>query len=349
MKKISSKKIVAILTCCVILLMSIPIQSFAYYDPIRIFVNNQQVSSDVEPVIINSRTMVPLRVISESLHANVYWDNSTRSVTIKKGTDTIVMSIGNSWFQKNSSSEQLDSPPVIKNNRTLVPIRAIASAFNLHVAWVNDQRSVQIFDDMHPPFRIDKKEVYTTDNGWSERVFIVPENSGVFTPDSSIAIPSNLFLCSITQNDKKNFSITPLSPGTLDITFQMKIDNEIIREKMEMTIYPGYEKWSDIPDFSRMCNVSPYTSIEDGGQTLYVYDTAKISPTDYANFITAMKNLNYVVEDTSVSNDGKMRMTYYVRMGGTVVEGRIAFGMLDFNGKSYALFSGIGFRTSGRS
>ena len=74
MKKISSKKIVAILTCCVILLMSIPIQSFAYYDPIRIFVNNQQVSSDVEPVIINSRTMVPLRVISESLHANVYWD-----------------------------------------------------------------------------------------------------------------------------------------------------------------------------------------------------------------------------------------------------------------------------------
>ena len=52
MKKLSSKKIVAIFTCCVILLMSIPIQSFAYYDPIRIFVNNQQVSSDVEPVII---------------------------------------------------------------------------------------------------------------------------------------------------------------------------------------------------------------------------------------------------------------------------------------------------------
>ena len=51
-------------------------------DDIRIFVNGIQVFSDVPPQLINGRTMIPIRAVSEALGAEVTWDNSTRSVKI---------------------------------------------------------------------------------------------------------------------------------------------------------------------------------------------------------------------------------------------------------------------------
>jgi hypothetical protein len=50
-------------------------------------VNGQKVAIDpdnnlIKPVIVNSRTYVPLRFVSENLGCTVSWDNSTRTVTI---------------------------------------------------------------------------------------------------------------------------------------------------------------------------------------------------------------------------------------------------------------------------
>ncbi len=49
---------------------------------IKIFINGSEVHSDVQPVIINSRTMVPIRAISEGLGMNVEWDAVNREVLI---------------------------------------------------------------------------------------------------------------------------------------------------------------------------------------------------------------------------------------------------------------------------
>jgi|GEM_PF-2469704 len=49
---------------------------------IRIIVNGIEHHGDVYPVIINSRTMVPLRLIAESLGAQVGWDQATKTVTV---------------------------------------------------------------------------------------------------------------------------------------------------------------------------------------------------------------------------------------------------------------------------
>lgn len=51
---------------------------------VNIFINGQQITSDVEPVIVNGRTMVPLRFIAENFGATVTWDGATKSVLITK-------------------------------------------------------------------------------------------------------------------------------------------------------------------------------------------------------------------------------------------------------------------------
>lgn len=45
-------------------------------------VNGQKITLDVPPQIINGRTLVPLRFISEALGAKVDWNNKTKTVTI---------------------------------------------------------------------------------------------------------------------------------------------------------------------------------------------------------------------------------------------------------------------------
>lgn len=48
------------------------------------FVLSHTKEIDVPPMIINGRTMVPVRVIAEALDASVNWDNNTRTVTVNR-------------------------------------------------------------------------------------------------------------------------------------------------------------------------------------------------------------------------------------------------------------------------
>lgn len=56
----------------------------------------------------------------------------------------IVLQIGNSKFTVNGASTTLDSPPVIKNGRTLVPIRAIIEALGGTVGWDGTARKATV-------------------------------------------------------------------------------------------------------------------------------------------------------------------------------------------------------------
>jgi len=46
----------------------------------------------------------------------------------KEVKQIIILQVGNSSFTVNGETRILDSPPIIKNNRTLLPIRAIIEA-----------------------------------------------------------------------------------------------------------------------------------------------------------------------------------------------------------------------------
>lgn len=50
-------------------------------------VNGKEIVLDVPPVIIDGRTLVPVRFVSESLGAEVEWDGNRRQVNIATGTE----------------------------------------------------------------------------------------------------------------------------------------------------------------------------------------------------------------------------------------------------------------------
>lgn len=113
-----------------------------------IIVNDHIVFSDVAPYIKNSRTYVPIRFIAEELGFDVKWDSKTKKVTMTDGKSTVELTIGSKTMLVNDKKVTLDAPAEIKDQRTFVPLRAIAEAFGKKVEYSNDYRAVCIGDDV---------------------------------------------------------------------------------------------------------------------------------------------------------------------------------------------------------
>lgn len=113
-----------------------------------IIVNDHIVFSDVAPYIKNSRTYVPIRFIAEELGFDVKWDAKTKKVTMTDGESKVELTIGSKTMLVNGKKVKLDAPAEIKDQRTFVPLRAIAEAFGKKVEYSNDYRAVCIGDDV---------------------------------------------------------------------------------------------------------------------------------------------------------------------------------------------------------
>lgn len=112
--------------------------------PVRLVIAGTEVVPDVPPQIVDGRTLVPVRVVSESLGAQVYWNAAAREVTIRDGDDLILIRIGDQRAWVNNRSFQLDVPAHIIDDRTVVPLRFIAEAMGFKVDWDPYERLVSV-------------------------------------------------------------------------------------------------------------------------------------------------------------------------------------------------------------
>ena len=104
----------------------------------------------VEAQTINSRTMVPLRKIFEILGCKIDWNGTTKEIKATKDDRIIEMQIDNKdvSFTINNVKENktLDQAPIIKDNRTLVPLRFISEALDMQVGWDGSNSTAIIID-----------------------------------------------------------------------------------------------------------------------------------------------------------------------------------------------------------
>lgn len=118
--------------------------------------NTEIDSNNTTPVVIDGRTLVPVRAIIESFGGNVGWNSASRTVTLSLDNNEIDMMIENNTAYINDLPYTLDVAPTVINDRTMLPIRFIAEGFNLGVAWNSDTQRVYIIKNT-----FDEKE-YTT-------------------------------------------------------------------------------------------------------------------------------------------------------------------------------------------
>ncbi len=113
-------------------------------DSVNIKVNNNTLINDVAPIIVNDRTMLPIRVIAEELGAKVDWDEAQQKVTVTKDDKTIRVYIDSDTAYVNDEVVKLDSPAFIQNSRTYLPLRFISENLGAEVDWDGDLQQVTV-------------------------------------------------------------------------------------------------------------------------------------------------------------------------------------------------------------
>ncbi|QSZ28189.1 hypothetical protein ACETAC_04905 [Aceticella autotrophica] len=102
----------------------------------QVYLNGIKINTgDVSPFIENGRTMVPVRLFSENLGADVKWDDAAQTVTIQGQDVSVKLTIGKNEAVVNGKNKILDVAPVVLSGRTIVPLRFIVEAFGADVKW----------------------------------------------------------------------------------------------------------------------------------------------------------------------------------------------------------------------
>ncbi|MCD8214305.1 MAG: S-layer homology domain-containing protein [Clostridiales bacterium] len=96
------------------------------------------------PVIIENRTLLPIRAFVEGIGGSIEWDEETKTVTINYNNDSIQLIIDSDTAYLNGEAQSLDSEPVIINGRTMLPIRFIAESFGFDVQWDEETQTITI-------------------------------------------------------------------------------------------------------------------------------------------------------------------------------------------------------------
>ncbi len=94
------------------------------------------ISNDsVVPVIINDKTLVPIRFISEGLGATVTWNEQTSSATITLSDKKLVIKEGSDTMRAVGATYKLQTPAQTINDRMFVPLRDITEALGMVCYW----------------------------------------------------------------------------------------------------------------------------------------------------------------------------------------------------------------------
>ena len=115
-------------------------------DAIEIEINGEKVTSDTEPIIVEGRTLVPIRAIAEKMGYSVNWDNDLRKVimTSADGSNKLEFVIDSEDAYRNGTPFKLDVHAFILKDRTYLPLRAVAEAMDATVNWDGKTTTVKI-------------------------------------------------------------------------------------------------------------------------------------------------------------------------------------------------------------
>lgn len=107
------------------------------------YVNNNKTfvdasNNEVFPLEKGSRTLVPVRFISESIGADVKWEGKTQTVIVKQKDRTVKLALGSKKILINNQPKIIDVPAESIKERTFLPLRALVESLGKKVFYYNN-------------------------------------------------------------------------------------------------------------------------------------------------------------------------------------------------------------------
>ena len=294
---------------------------------IRIRVDGEFINTgDQPPVIVDGRTLVPLRVVMERLGFTVNWNDTHRSAFMFMSDISITVQIDNHIMSipGRGPGVRLDVPPQIINGRTMVPVRAISEATGFDVDWDGVSRIV---------------DIHTGGNNSDNNASPAPNNNG-----------GNNATSTMPNINEIGFDFRALEAAGMPYEdIQTKFEQEVIRLVNIIRVDYGLPTLTYHADLARVARLRSEEMIEHGTFG-HVSPTTGLEPTAHARAM----GLNSRVVGENVGSAGTPDIVVNGWMNSTghrnfILSGHLDSGAwsnhnLDYIGVGFAFGSDFGVR-----
>ncbi len=141
-------KHLTIISCLTILLLAlIATPVYAETDEgedIIIYIEDKEISEELEPIIQNDRTYAPVRNLAEALGAEVKFEAEDSRIIITRDSLEISMWVDTEYVIVNNKETETESPVFIDEDRSYAPLRFLAEWFDYDVSWNEEERKIEL-------------------------------------------------------------------------------------------------------------------------------------------------------------------------------------------------------------
>lgn len=144
------KRWIPLVMMALLLLGTVPAAALAEVPTARVVVDGIELKTDVPPMLLNGRTMVPFRAIAEALGVEVTWLGESQTILAAGQGRSLKLVLGQETALVNGVAKSLDVAPQLVNNRTLVPARVFAETFGATVTWDGQTMTASVWSALRP-------------------------------------------------------------------------------------------------------------------------------------------------------------------------------------------------------
>jgi len=107
----------------------------------NVIFDGNPIETDIPPIILSDRILVPIRAIGNHLNAEVSWNQQTKEATIKTTSQEIILKVNSPIVTVNGVEKDIPYgvPAILVNDaRIMVPLRFVSEVLGCFVDWNQD-------------------------------------------------------------------------------------------------------------------------------------------------------------------------------------------------------------------
>lgn len=220
----------------------------AWANSVNILINGSYVKEDLSE-IKNSRTYVPLRLVSENLGFEVFYDNESKEIKVSKADHDLILNLNSDRGSLNGKDLVLDEKPYTKDGRTMVPLRFLAENLGLDIAWNQKSQTVIVEEKENTSYQGEK--VYldplyaqvTLPKAWKDEIDL----SFDFVSQGDLAVISKKLKAYLDENNLdgdgiiflvENSTSPLLEPHGLNLAYSPEVERFVYLSKSTRNVFP---------------------------------------------------------------------------------------------------------------
>jgi len=285
-------------------------------DDIRVMINNQELYTADKPVVVDGRTMLPLRAIGEAMGCEVIWVSGTQTANLRNESTIVSMQIGNTNITRVKRTNQqqkllqTDVPPMLINDTTYIPVRAFAEALDAVVGWDGTTNTVMIVYDTTLKYvgnyAVDTYagtgERKKHDSALSTMAFVDPEGVSI-NADGDLIIADSGMIRKLSNGKSETIEFEP-SYITASLVRCYKNDVYVLTNEFQSddgVKYYGIVKLTDAGAEGVFVTEATYSTITDfdisqDGKLYVIYNNVGVGQTYLGQLDLAQADINYITE-----------------------------------------------------